>query len=265
MFVKSDDADIFYEALGSGPALVLLHAFPADHGMWMPVAERLATRYRVVLMDLRAHGRSGAGSGPATMQKHAADVIRVCREAEIERCILAGVSIGGYVILEILRRERQRAAGLILSDTRAAADSDEVRANRSKSIDDAKRLGPEPIMETLINRVLGETTRRNRPDLIARVHAMAASMTVERIAAIQQGMAARPDSTSLLPSLTVPTLLLFGEEDVVTPRADAETLNRGIANSTLHVLSKAGHLAILEQDEECARLIRQFCEKLGSW
>lgn len=265
MFVKSHDAEIFYEALGSGPALVLLHAFPADHRMWMPVAERLATRYRVVLMDLRGHGRSSPGSGPATMEKHADDVTRVCRETEVERCIFAGVSIGGYVIFECLRRERQRAAGLILSDTRAPADSDEVRANRFKSIEDAKRLGPESIIETMINRVLGETTRRNRPDLVERVRAMASTMTADRIAAIQQGMAARPDSTSLLPSITVPTLLLFGEEDVVTPRADAEALNRGVANSTLHIIPKAGHLAVLEQDEECARLIRQFCDRLGSW
>lgn len=265
MFVKSDDAEIFYEALGSGPALVLLHAFPADHRMWMPAAEKLATRYRVVLVELRGNGRSGPGSGPATMEKHAADVARVCREAEVERCIFAGVSIGGYVIFELLRRERQRAAGLILSDTRAAADSDEVRANRFKSIDDAKRFGPAPFIETALNRILGETTRRNRPDLVERVRAMASSLTADRIAAIQQGMAARPDSTSLLPSLAVPTLLLFGEEDVVTPEADAEALKRGIANSTLQIIPKAGHLAVFEQDDECARSIRQFCDRLGSW
>jgi pimeloyl-ACP methyl ester carboxylesterase len=94
---------------------------------------------------------------------------------------------------------------------------------------------------------------------------MAASMTADRIAAIQQGMAMRPDFTSLLPTISVPTLLLFGEEDLITPRADAEALKRGIRNSTLHMLPKAGHLAVFEQDEECARLIRQFCDRLGSW
>jgi pimeloyl-ACP methyl ester carboxylesterase len=265
MHVKSDDAEIFYEALGSGPALVLLHAFPSDHRMWLPVAERLATRYRVILPDLRAHGQSGTGSGAATVEKHADDLLRVCRDAEVERAIFAGVSIGGYVLLDFWRRHRERFAALILSDTRAAADSDDVRANRFKSIDETRRTGPEPFVENLLGRILGETTRRNRPDLVERVRAMAASMTADRIAAIQQGMAMRPDSTSLLPTISVPTLLLFGEEDLITPRADAEALKRGIRNSTLHMLPKAGHLAVFEQDEECARLIRQFCDRLGSW
>jgi len=262
MFVKSDDAEIFYEALGEGPALVLLHAFPADHRMWLPVAEKLATRYRVILPDLRAHGRSGAGSGPATMEKHAADVLRLCREENIERAFFGGVSIGGYVLFEFLRHHRERVAALLLSDTRAPADSDEVRWNRFKSIDDTKRLGPEPFIETTLGRVLGETTRRNRPDLVAQARTMASTMTAQRIAAVQEGMAERPDSTSLLPSLNVPTLLLFGEEDVVTPRADAEALKRNIANSTLHYIAKAGHLAVFEQADECGALIRKFVDSI---
>ena len=262
MLVKSDDAEIFYEALGEGPALVLLHAFPADHRMWLPVAEQLATRYRVILPDLRAHGQSSAGNGPATMEKHAADVLRLCREERVGRAIFGGVSIGGYVLFEFLRRHRERVQRLILCDTRAPADSDEVRANRFKSIDDTKRFGPEPFIEAMLGRLLGESTRRNRPDVVERVRAMAASMTAGRIAAVQQGMAARPDSTSLLPSITVPALLLFGEQDVVTPRADAEALKRGIPNSTLHILPKAGHLAVFEQEEECAGLIRRFCDSV---
>jgi 3-oxoadipate enol-lactonase len=265
MHVRSDDAQIFYQALGSGPALVLLHAFPADHRMWLPVAERLADRYRIVLIDMRAHGRSEPGNGTATMEKHAADLLQVCREEKIERAIFAGVSIGGYVLFEFFRRHRERVAALVLSDTRAPSDSDETRANRFKSIEDTRRFGPEPFIETTLGRILGETTRRNRPDLVAQVRTMAATFTAPRIAAIQEGMAARPDSSSLLPAISAPTLLLFGEEDVVTPRADAEALKRGIPNSTLHIITKAGHLAVFEQDEECSRLIRQFCEKLGAW
>jgi 3-oxoadipate enol-lactonase len=265
MQVKSDDAEIFYEALGSGPALVLLHAFPADHRMWMPAAEMLATRYRVILPDLRAHGRSGVGNGPATMEKHAHDLLSICRDALVERAIFAGVSIGGYALFEFWRKHRERVAALILSDTRAPADSDQVRASRMKTIEDTKRFGPDPFVETMLTRLLGETTRRNRPDLVERVRAMASTMTPERVASIQQGMAARPDSTSLLPSIDVPTLLLFGEEDVVTPRTDAEVLKRDIPQSTLHIIGKAGHLAVFEQHEECGRLIRQFCERIGSW
>jgi pimeloyl-ACP methyl ester carboxylesterase len=260
MHVKSDDAEIYYEALGTGPALVFLHAFPADHRMWLPVAEKLSTRYRVILPDLRAHGQSNVGSGAATMEKHAADLLNVCRDAGVERALFAGVSIGGYVLFEFLRKQRERVAALILCDTRAGADSDQVRASRFKSIEDTKRFGPEPFIETMLGRLLGETTRRNRPDVVEHVRAMASSVTAERVAAVQQGMAERADSTSLLASIHVPTLLLFGEEDVVTPRADAEALARGIANSTLRMISNAGHFAVFEQADECGRLIRQFCD-----
>jgi 3-oxoadipate enol-lactonase len=263
MRVKSGDVEIFYEALGSGPALVLLHAFPASHRMWLPVAEMLTARFRVIVPDLRAHGESGVGDGPATMEQHAHDVLAVCRDAGVERAIFGGVSIGGYVLFEFVRRYRERVAALILSDTRAPADSDDTRAARFKSIEDVRRLGPEPFIETSLNRILGETTRTNRRDLVERVRAMGSNMTTQRIAAIQQGMAERPDSTSMLPTLQVPALLLFGEEDVVTPRADAELLAREIPRSTFHVVPRAGHLAVFERHEECGRLIRQFAEQFG--
>src|ERR671925_2020149 len=95
--IKSGDAEIVYEVLGRGAPVVLLHPFPAHHEFWRPVAEHLATRHRVILPDLRAHGDSEAGEGPATMEKHAADVVRVCDAAGAGRAVFAGVSIGGYI------------------------------------------------------------------------------------------------------------------------------------------------------------------------
>src|SRR5271167_1373051 len=93
--VKSGDAEIVYRVLGEGPSVVLLHPFPANHEFWLPVAEALATRYRLILPDLRGHGESGAGEGPATMEKHAGDLARVMDHAEVGRVPIAGVSIGG--------------------------------------------------------------------------------------------------------------------------------------------------------------------------
>ena len=110
--IKSGDAELVYWSLGDGPAVVLLHPFPVNHEFWLPVGETLATRYRVVVPDLRGHGDSGVGEGPATMEKHAADIVRVMDDAEIGPAPLIGVSIGGYALFEFWRRYRGRVAAL---------------------------------------------------------------------------------------------------------------------------------------------------------
>src|SRR3981189_2454217 len=110
--IKSGDAEIVYRELGAGPAVVLLHPFPANNELGLPVAEALSTRYRVVLPDLRGHGDSGLGEGPATMEKHAADIALVMDDADVGRAPLIGVSIGGYALFEFWRRHRGRVAAL---------------------------------------------------------------------------------------------------------------------------------------------------------
>ncbi len=262
MKIRSGDADIFYDVLGEGPSVVLLHAFPANHNLWRPVAERLATTYKVVLIDLRGHGNSGAGEGPATMEKHAADVARICDEAGIGRAIFAGVSIGGYVLFEFWRRYRERVRALVLSDTRAGADSEEARQARLKSAGEVEREGPDSFIDGLLPRLLGESTRRSRPDLAEAARAMAGKMSVAGIAAVLRGMAARPDSTPTLAAINVPTLLLFGDEDTVTPVREGELLRQHIRDSRLVVVPRAGHFAVFEQQDAAHDVLRKFLGEL---
>src|SRR5580698_10779540 len=134
--VRSGDAEIAYRVLGEGPPVVLLHPFPANHEFWLPVARALATRYRVVLPDLRGHGDSGVGEGPATMAKHASDISRILAEEKIDRAIFAGVSIGGYALFEFWRKYPGRVQALILCNTKAQADTAEGRAGRLQSATD---------------------------------------------------------------------------------------------------------------------------------
>src|SRR2546425_12242286 len=115
--VKSGDATIAYEILGAGPPIVLLHPFPVHHKFWVPAAQALVSRYRLILPDLRGHGDSGVGEGPATMEKHAADIARILDHAEVRRAALVGVSIGGYALFEFWRRYRGRVAALVLCST----------------------------------------------------------------------------------------------------------------------------------------------------
>src|SRR6266702_2653056 len=128
--IQSGDAEIVYEVQGQGPPVLLLHPFPANHELWLPAAQALVSRYRLILPDLRGHGDSGVGEGPATMEKHVADLVRTLDHAEVGQVPFAGVSIGGYVLFEFWRRYRGRVAALALFNTKAPSDSAEARAGR---------------------------------------------------------------------------------------------------------------------------------------
>jgi pimeloyl-ACP methyl ester carboxylesterase len=260
--LKSDDAEIVYWTLGDGPPIVLLHPFPVNHEFWLPVADTLSTRYRIILPDLRGHGESTAGEGPATMQKHAADLARVMDDADIGRAPIIGVSIGGYLLFEFWRRSRNRVAALGLCNTKAGADGLEARAGRLQAANDVLERGTEPFLESMIPRVLSKTTRDTRPDLVEGALRMMRQMSPEDIAQVQRGMADRPDSMDTLKTINVPTLLITGDEDVSTGVNEAELVRQHISGSQLRVIPKGGHYSAWEQPQEAARLLRQFLDAL---
>ncbi len=260
--VKSGDAQIAYRVLGEGHPVILLHPFPVNHEFWLPVAEALSTRYRVILPDLRGHGDSEIGEGPATMAKHAADLGRVMDDAEISRAPIIGISIGGYLLFEFWRNHKNRVTALGLCNTKAQADNTEARAGRLQTAADVMERGTEPFFESMIPRVFGQTTRDMRPDLVAGALRMMRKMSTEDVAQVQRGMAERADSVSTLKSIDVPTLLITGEEDVLTGRNEAELMRQHIPQSELRVIAKAGHYSAWEQSEEAVRVLRQFLDGL---
>src|SRR6266404_307764 len=142
--ITSDDAEIFYDVAGSGPPVVLLHPFPANHEFWLPISRFLASRYQLIMPDLRGHGESSLGNGPAIMQKHASDVALVMDAVGVDRAPLIGVSIGGYTIFEFWRRFRNRATALVLCNTKAPPDNSEARSARLQAADEVLQRGTEP-------------------------------------------------------------------------------------------------------------------------
>jgi pimeloyl-ACP methyl ester carboxylesterase len=258
--IKSGDAEISYDVSGEGPPVVLLHPFPANHELWLPVAAFLASRYRLIMPDLRGHGESALGEAPATMEKHATDVARLMSALEVDRAPLVGVSIGGYVLFEFWRRFRARAAALVLANTKAPKDSPEARAARLESARDVIERGTDPFFETMLGKLLGETTRRSRPDLVEGALRMMRKMSPEDVAGVQRGMAERPDSVATLKTIDVPTLILTGDEDVTTGIAEAELIRENIRASEMKVIRKAGHYSPWEQPEEVGRLLRTFLD-----
>jgi pimeloyl-ACP methyl ester carboxylesterase len=257
--IQRAGAKIAYEVRGSGPALVLLHPFPTNRHFWDPIAPQLESRYQLIVPDLRGHGESGAGDG-ATMANHAEDVREICRKCDVERAAFVGVSIGGYLLFEFWRRFRQHVALLVLSNTRAQADTDEGRANRLKAAEEVEKIGTAAFLDTMVPKLLGETTRRNRPDIVAQARAMMDAMTREGLAAVQRGMAARPDSLATLPAINVPSLVVRGEEDTLIPAKDLELLHRKIAGSQIVAVAQTGHYTPFEKPEEFLKILRPFLD-----
>lgn len=262
--VRSGDAEIAYWALGDGPSVLLLHPFPVDHQFWLPVADTLSSRYRVILPDLRGHGESGVGDGPATMEKHASDLKNVMDDAGVGRAPIIGVSIGGYLLFEFWRRHRARVAALGLCNTKAPADNAEGRAGRLQAAKDVLEYGAEPFFESMIPRVLAQTTRETRPDLVQAALRMMRKMSPEDVAQVQRGMADRPDSIETLKTVNVPTLLVTGDEDTATGVNEAELMRCHISGSQLRVIPKAGHYAAWEQPQEASRLLRGFLDSVAA-
>jgi len=260
--IKSSDTEIVYYAQGEGPAVILLHPFPANHEFWLPVAEILSTRYRLILPDLRGHGDSGIGEGPATMEKHAGDLARVMDDAGVGRAPLIGASIGGYVLLEFWRKHRGRVSALGLCNTKAPADSAEARGARLQAAEEVMERGTEPFFESMIPRLLGKITRELRPDLIDGALRMMRKMSPEDVAQVQRGMAERPDSMDTLKTINVPALLVTGNEDMLTGRKEAELMRQHIPNSELRVIPRAGHYSPWEQPEAAGKLLRQFLDAI---
>jgi pimeloyl-ACP methyl ester carboxylesterase len=260
--ITSGDAEISYEVMGSGSPVVLLHPFPVNHEFWMPASQFLVSRYQLILPDLRGHGDSTVGEGPATMQKQATDIARILDQEEIGRVPMVGVSIGGYTLFEFWRRYRGRVAALVLSNTKASADSPEARSTRLQAAADVLERGTEPFFESMIPKLLGKTTRDSRPDLVAGALRMMRKMSAENVAQVQRGMAERPDSVPDLKSINVPTLVVTGEEDLLTGSSEADLMRRNIAGSEMKVIRHAGHYAAWEQPAEVGKLLRQFLDQI---
>jgi 3-oxoadipate enol-lactonase len=260
--LKSGDADIAYQILGTGPPVVLLHPFPASHELWLPAAQALVSRYQVILPDLRGHGDSGVGEGPASMEKHASDLARILDHAEVGRTPFAGVSIGGYVLFEFWRRRRGRVAALALFNTKAPSDSPEARSVRLQAAADVLERGTGPFFESMIPKLLGKTTRESRPDLVDGALRMMHKMSPEKVAQVQRGMAERPDSVPDLKTINVSTLLVTGDEDVLTGPPEADLMRQNIPNSEMKIVRRAGHYSPWEQPAEAGQLLRQFFDSV---
>jgi pimeloyl-ACP methyl ester carboxylesterase len=259
---------------GSGPPLLLVHAFPLDGRMWAPQLEALAGHLQVVVPDLRGFGAAGeqvtdpvqARLAPGGwLDLLADDLARLLDQLGLERVTLAGLSLGGYVAFAFLRRHRARLAALALIATKAPADGAEAAKARLEMADRVLAEGVGFVPEVMLPRLLGQTSLRSRPDVVEQVTRLILEQQPAAIAAAQRGMAARPDSTGLLGGISVPTLVVVGAEDQVTPPDESRAMAAAIPDGRLAVIDQAGHLVCLEQADRLNQLVYRFVSEVGQF
>jgi pimeloyl-ACP methyl ester carboxylesterase len=258
------DTRLAVQTVGSGLPLVLLHAFPLDHGMWLR-QEPLGESLRLIVPDLRGFGGS-TGSVPRGIADLADDVAALLDGLHLERpAVICGVSMGGYVAQHVAARHPDRVAALVLVDTKLEADTPEARAARVDLAGKVGRLGQSILADAMIPRLLAVPRSDADPAVVAR-HAENRALLqalVERqpVATIQAALAAlgdRPDMTDAMRHVAVPTLLVVGAEDQITPPACLEAAEATIPGAKLLIVPAAGHLVPLEAPEVFNRAIVEF-------
>lgn len=245
-----------HREVGAGEALVLLHAFPLSSAMWLGQREGLAHTCRVVTPDQRGFGGSVLGDDEPSLDRCADDLAALLDRLGLDRVVLGGLSMGGYVAMAFLRAHADRVSGLLLADTKATADPPEAVARR---LDVAGRVlteGSSALVDTVLPTLLGATTRASRPAVEARVRGLVLSAPPAAVAWAQRAMAARPDSLELLGSVRVPAVVVVGEEDALSPVADARAMVDALPQGRLVVLPGAGHLSAVETPETFTDAVR---------
>jgi 3-oxoadipate enol-lactonase len=244
---------------GGGWPVVLLHAFPLGADMWRPQLEAVPDGWRFIAPDLPGFGgEDPAGSGNASMDGYADDIAALLDALEIDRAVIGGLSMGGYVTFALFRRAPERFSGLLLADTRTAADTPEGRTARRAMSELVKTQGPSAVADQMMPKLLGPTTRASRPHVEPEVRRLIVANTVRGIDDAIHAMMGRPDSADLMVRISVPTLVIVGEEDALTPVADSESIHDAIDRSHLVVLAEAGHLSNLEVPEEFSKVLEDF-------
>jgi len=253
-----------FDDAGRGTTLVLLHGFPLNRSMWREQVEALSGEFRVVAPDLRGQGETPLGGDGVTMARMAEDVAALLDELNLGRVVLGGLSMGGYVAFEFFRNFPERVHALVLADTRPQADTDEGRRAREENARRALAEGMGPIVEAMLPKLLSAATLERDAETVGRVRGLMLGADPEGAAAALRGMAERRDQTDLLASIDVPTLVVVGSEDALTPPSDARALSAGIEGSRLAVIEGAGHLSNVERPEEFNRALGEFMRGLTS-
>ena len=256
----TDGVSLHYEDTGGdGVPVLLVHAWPLHSGMWRSQMDALSGVRRVLAPDLKGFGGSDApeNAGDYSVDSYADDLAATLDDGGVDRAVVVGLSIGGYISFALWRRHRNRIAALVLADTKAEADPPEGIEKRSSQQEQVRTKGIDGLVEALPQALLSPSTREKKPDVIENVKDLMRNPAAGYVGALE-AMKGRPDSTQDLAGIDVPTLVVVGEDDAVTPLEAAQNLERRIPRANLVVVPEAGHLSNLEAPDAFNGALAEF-------
>lgn len=260
---NTGDGEIKFDDSGKGNAILFLHSFNQSRLMWERQLDHfLSLGYRVIAMDIRGHGESEFVPGKHTVDHFADDAIKLLEHLGVRKAYVAGLSLGGYIALGIWRKRKDLIAGLILSGTKAAADTEEIKERRRGQI---RLIDEEGLGRFVANtyRRLAERTARERPWTVEFMQMLSRSDPPEVVKATLEALMEKPDDTSALESIDVPTLIIVGEEDHFTPPHLSEDMKNRVKGSELRIFPDAGHFCVLDIPENYSRTVEDFMKNNG--
>lgn len=244
---------------GAGPPVVLIHGFPLNSTLWRPQEEALGDRYRLILPDLMGFGKSNVPDDPSeySVDGFARNVLTVMDDAGLNRAVVGGLSMGGYVVFALWRLARERLAAMILADTRAEPDDEAAKARRTAQQERLRAEGTSKLIDETPAALMSDVTRERKPDVVAGAQATMDNPVAGWIGALE-AMKRRPDSTADLSSIDVPALILTGELDPLTPPSVARSMHEQIGGSRLVVVPDAGHFSNIESAPHFSGAVAEF-------
>ena len=252
---------------GQGQPIVFLHAFPLNRSMWEPQVKGLKSQFRIITVDLRGHGKSEAPMWRYSLDQFAEDTKNLLDHLGIAKAVFVGLSMGGYILFSLYRKYPSLFDALVLADTRATADTPEAKSTRFSMAQIAYKRGSSTIADLMLPKLLGQTSLSHRQDLVKQLRHMITANQISGIVGDLMAMEERPDSTPLLRSLKIPTLVIVGEEDLASPPEEVQGMAEHIPGAKFIIIPEAGHVSNLEQPELFNQTVYKFFREVenGDW
>lgn len=251
-------AEQFVQEQGQGTPLILLHGFPLDHRMWQAQIDALSENYRIITPDLRGMGQSDVPVSNMSIDNYADDILTLMDKMGIQKAVLGGFSMGGYVAFSLLRKAPKRFTALILANTRPEADGQEARRNRMNMAVSLYDKGSAAARDAMLPKLLTELSAQEQPKLVNTLSTVMESMPAEGLVHACLAMAFREDAAYLLSTISVPTLVIAGELDPIAPPDVMKKMADHITGASYHVIPAASHLTPMEKPEAFSALLEDF-------
>ena len=264
LMLNINNLNLSYDDVGEGNIpIIFLHGFPFDKSMWAKQLDFFATTNRVIAIDIRGFGKSTDESTPLSIDLFSDDLMLFMNQMKISKAIICGLSMGGFIALNAQARFPDRFEAIILCDTQCIADTIEIKSNRYKTIDEIALNGTLNFNEAFIKKVFCKNSFTNKQEIVTQLRSVVMANPEQIIINGLKALAERSETCSTLSEINIPTLIICGREDEVTPLEQSEFLHTSIKASVLHIIDNAGHVSNIEQPEEFNNEISKFLLAVG--